>query len=60
MYDFDSHVTCKGVVVRVVEPQSVESEKFPTGFGVRIMQCDDTGRAALKKMIDRAKTGDVY
>ena len=60
LYDFDSHVTCKVVVVRVVEPQSAESEKFPTGFGVKITQCDDPGRSALKAMIDRVKVGTVY
>lgn len=60
LYDFDSHVTCTVVVVRVVEPQSAESEKFPTGFGVRITKCDDAGRAALKAMIDRVKAGEVY
>ena len=37
LYDFDQHVTCKVVVVRVVEPGSAESERFPTGFGVRIV-----------------------
>ena len=33
LYDYDRTVTCKVVVVRVVEPNSTESENAPTGFG---------------------------
>jgi len=57
IYDVDQHATCKVVVVRVVEAGSVESETFPTGFGVRILDGD---RAALGTMIARVKAGDVY
>ena len=60
LYDFDQHVACTVVVVRVVEPGSAESDKFPTGFGVRITACDDTARAALTAMIARVKSGEVY
>ena len=38
LYDFDQHVTCQVVVVRVVEAGSAESAEFPTGFGVKITQ----------------------
>ena len=60
LYDFDQHVNCTVVVVRVVDPDSTESGKFPTGFGVKITQLDDVGRASLRAMIARVKSGDVY
>jgi len=60
LYDFDQHVDCTVVVVRVVEPGSDESTKFPTGFGVRITECSDAARNALRAMIERVKHGDVY
>jgi len=60
LYDFDQHVACTVVVVRVVEPGSAESDRFPTGFGVRITACADDARAALARMIARIKSGEVY
>ena len=60
LYDFDKHVACTVVVVRVVEPGSAESDRFPTGFGVRITQCDEAGRAVLAAMIARVRSGEVY
>lgn len=60
LYDFDGHVTCKVVVVRVVEPGSVENATFPAGFGVRILECDDASRQVLDGMIARARAGEVY
>jgi hypothetical protein len=60
LYDFDQHVTCTVVVVRVVETGSPESDKFPTGFGVKITQCSQDARSLLRTMIDRIKSGTVY
>jgi PilZ domain len=60
LYDFDQQVSCKVVVVRVVEPGSPENARFPTGFGVRILECDDASRLALSTMIARVKAGEVY
>ena len=60
LYDFDQHVACTVVVVRVVEAGSAESDKFPTGFGVRIVDLSDADRASLRAMIDRIKSGEVY
>ena len=60
LYDFDQHVACKVVVVRVVESGSAEADRFPTGFGVKIVECDDAARAALNTMISRIKSGEVY
>ncbi|HET6612350.1 MAG TPA: PilZ domain-containing protein, partial [Kofleriaceae bacterium] len=44
LYDYDQFVTCKVVVVRVVEPKSPEADRYPTGFGVRIIEMDDQSR----------------
>ena len=60
LYDFDQHLACKVVVVRVVESGSAESDKFPTGFGVKIVDADEPARAALRSMIARIKSGEVY
>ncbi len=61
LYDHDGQVTCKCVVARVVEPGSTESDAYPTGFGVRILECTDEDRRALHAMIERIRTeGDVY
>ena len=61
LYDSDETVTCKVVVVRVVQHGSAESDRYPTGFGVKIVDCDDGNRARLTAMLDRAKRGgDLY
>lgn len=61
LYDYDESVTCKVVVVRVVESGSAESDRYPTGFGVKIVDLDDANRARLAAMLDRAKqAGDLY
>ena len=60
LYDFDQHVTCKVVVVRVVDPGSPENATFPAGFGVRITECDEAARQTLAQMIARIKAGEVY
>jgi hypothetical protein len=60
LHDFDQVVEAKVVVVRVVEPGSAESDTFPTGFGVRIVEANEDSRRALVTMIGRIKSGDVY
>jgi len=60
LYGYDESVHCKVVVVRVVEPNSVESETYPTGFGVRIVEAEPAARHLLSTMIDRIKAGEVY
>ena len=61
LYDYDEFVTCKVVVVRVVEPGSPESDRYPTGFGVRITECEGQSRRHLETMIDRIKQqGGLY
>ncbi len=61
LYDYDESVTCKVVVVRVVQHGSAESDRYPTGFGVKIVECDDANRARLTTMLERAKRGgDLY
>jgi hypothetical protein len=60
VYDFDQQVAAKVVVVRIVDPGSAESDTFPTGFGVRIVECSEASRAALAIMIARVKSGEIY
>jgi len=61
LYDYDEFVTCKVVVVRVVEPGSPEAERYPTGFGVRIIECDEQSRRHLEAMMGRIKEqGALY
>jgi hypothetical protein len=60
LYGYDETVRCKVIVVRVVEPNSAESETYPTGFGVRIIETDPAQRHLLTAMIDRIKAGEVY
>jgi len=60
LYDYDEAVQCKVIVVRVVESNTTEASTYPTGFGVRIVELDPTGRARLDQMIARIKAGDVY
>jgi len=60
LYDFDEAVECKVVVVRIVESGTTESSTYPTGFGVRIVECSDDARVRLDHMIGRIKAGEVY
>ena len=61
LYDYDEFVTCKVVVVRVVEPGSAEADHYPTGFGVRVISLDDQSRRHLEAMMDRIKQhGALY
>ena len=53
LYDYDQFVSCRAVVVRVVEQGTAESNKYPTGFGLRIVAMTDEDRARLTRMIER-------
>jgi len=58
LYAHDTAVTCKAVIVRVVARGSEESATYPTGFGLRIVECDEAARATLLEMIAQIKAGD--
>ncbi len=62
LYDYDSAVACKVVVVRIVEPGSAEATDYPAGFGCRIVELDDANETQLTKMLERVtRTGkDPY
>jgi len=61
LYDYDQFVTCRAVVVRIVEAGSNESEKYPTGFGLRIIEIDTENKQRLTQLLDSiAKDGGVY
>ncbi|HUJ61542.1 MAG TPA: PilZ domain-containing protein [Kofleriaceae bacterium] len=60
LYDYDQAVEVKVVVVRIVDAGSAEALDYPTGFGVRIVECSDAARRTLDQMIERVKSGEVY
>jgi len=60
LYDYDEFVTAKAVVVRVVEPNSAEADKYPTGFGCRIIGISDEDREKLVQMMAHAAGGELY
>jgi PilZ domain len=61
LFDFDQTIELRGIVVRLVEPGSPESEVAPTGFAVRFLDPDDATAAKLAALIDRVKSaGAVY
>jgi hypothetical protein len=59
LYDFDKAVEFRAVVVRVVEPGSPEAERFPAGFGIKIIDLDDDNRRRLEELIARANEGEA-
>jgi PilZ domain len=58
LYDFDQAVEFKAMIVRIVQPGSPEAERFPSGFGIKIVEIDDFNRARLESLIERAQKGD--
>lgn len=57
LFDYDQAINFEVVVARVVEPGSPESDSFPTGFGVRIVEVDDESRGRLESLIERVRSG---
>jgi hypothetical protein len=53
LHDYDESVTLEAVVVRVVEPGSAEADRYPTGFGVKVVSIDATTRDRLRAIIQR-------
>jgi c-di-GMP-binding flagellar brake protein YcgR len=58
LYDYDQAVEFQAVVVRIVDLTSSESERFPLGFGVKIVEIDEANRKRLEALIARAQTGE--
>jgi hypothetical protein len=58
LYDFDRAVDFKAVIVRVVEAGGPEAERFPMGFGVKIIEIDDANRTRLDELLKRAASGE--
>jgi hypothetical protein len=59
LYDFDKAVEFRAVVVRVVEPGSPEAERFPAGFGIKIIELDEENKTRLDELIKRANEGEA-
>ncbi len=58
LYDFDQAVTFKAKIVRIVERESDEAERYPLGFAAQIAHIDDKNRVKLASLIARARRGD--
>lgn len=58
LYDFDQAVTFLAKVVRIVERETDEAERYPLGFAVAIADIDDKNRTKLASLIARARRGD--
>jgi len=58
LFDFDRAVDFKAVIVRVVEPGGSEAERFPMGFGIKIVEIDDGNRERLEELLKRAAAGE--
>jgi c-di-GMP-binding flagellar brake protein YcgR len=57
LYDYDQFVACKAVIVRVVSDGTGEAERYPLGFGVRIVDIAPEARDRLAAMLSRAAQG---
>jgi hypothetical protein len=57
LYDYDQFVECKAVIVRVVREGTPESEKYPLGFGLRIVDINAEAKLRLDGMLKRALSG---
>ena len=57
LYDYDQFVECKAVIVRVVRETTPEAEKYPLGFGLRIVEMTPDAKTRLDGMIARAQKG---
>jgi hypothetical protein len=59
LYDYDHSVVCQVVVARIVEPGTEEAARFPSGFGVRIVNISDAERERLEAIIHRLNEGQA-
>jgi c-di-GMP-binding flagellar brake protein YcgR len=58
LFDYDQAVEFKAVIVRIVQAESSEAERFPLGFGVKIVEIDEANRVRLDALLERAKKGE--
>ncbi|MEM9490187.1 MAG: PilZ domain-containing protein, partial [Myxococcota bacterium] len=56
LYAQEESTDFRAVVVRLVEPNTDEAKRYPTGFGLRITDIDDTNRARLRAMVHGARS----
>jgi hypothetical protein len=58
LYDYDTFVSCRVVVARVVTSRSEEAATYPVGFGVRIVEISEEEREKLRSILARAERGE--
>jgi hypothetical protein len=46
-------------VVRIVQTGGPEAERFPAGFGLRIVEIDEGNRTRLETLIARLQRGEA-
>ncbi len=59
IYDYDRPIIARGVVARVVQAGDGEPSEYSSGFGVRILEMDETSQDHLDAFVDRAGKGEI-
>ncbi len=58
LYDYNTFVSCRVAVVRVVDPNSAEAMNTPVGFGVQIIEISDSDQIRLDSILHRVTQGE--
>ena len=58
LYDYNTFVSCRVVVARVVGTDSDEASDYPVGFGVQIVDITAENRERLQDILARVKQGE--
>jgi len=58
LYDYNTFVSCRVVIARVVKTDSEEAGQYPVGFGVRIVDISSENRERLKDILSRVEQGE--
>ena len=58
LYDYNTFVSCRVVVARVVGDNSEEAAHYPVGFGVRIVEISKEDQKRLDAILARVEGGE--
>ena len=58
LYDYNTFVSCRVVVARVVGDNSEEAAHYPVGFGVRIVEISKEDQKRLDAILARVDGGE--
>lgn len=59
LFDYDHAVELRAVVVRIVDNGGAEAERYPAGFGVKVVELTEANKVALEQLIARAQRGEA-